>query len=84
METLDAWSRAEKPLGTPEMVRLLQSVTHWTEHAIIFRVKGENGGDVHKGRGVEVDVANGHHLPWKMWDAPHQVWHTIPFLEAFK
>eukprot|EP01127_Copromyxa_protea_P007046 TRINITY_DN1697_c1_g1_i1.p1 TRINITY_DN1697_c1_g1~~TRINITY_DN1697_c1_g1_i1.p1 ORF type:complete len:482 (-),score=94.07 TRINITY_DN1697_c1_g1_i1:74-1519(-) len=75
MDTLEAWLRAGQPLGTPEMVRLLQTVTQATEHSIMMRVKGDGG--------VEVEVSNGHLQPSKLWDAPYQPWRSFPFAEAF-
>lgn len=77
METIESWNRAKKPLGTPEMVRLLQSASQSTEHSIIMRVKGNSSQD------VEIDVANGNILPSMLWDAPHQQWQTFSFPEAF-
>lgn len=76
VETLEAWNRAKLPLGTPEMVRMMQTVNQNTEHSVIVRVKGGS-------KEVEFDVANSHLLPARLWDAPYQNWTTITFSEAF-
>lgn len=76
MEMLEAWNRRQTPLGTPEMVRLLQTVSQATEHSIIMRVKGNS-------KEVEIDVTNGNLLPSKLWDAPYEQWRSFKFTEAF-
>ena len=72
MHTLEAWSRQRKPLGTPEMRRLLQSVAHGTtEYSVIFRANE-----------MSVDVAVDD-LAADLWDAPYQRWITYEFEEFF-
>lgn len=72
MNTLEAWTRQEKPLGTEEMRRLLQSVAHGTtEYSVIFRANE-----------MTVDVAVDD-LATDLWDAPYQEWVTFHFEELF-
>jgi len=59
--TLEAWAREGKPMGTPEMKRLLQTVAHGTtEYAVIFRANE-----------MSIDVAVDD-LATELWDAPYQ------------
>ncbi|HSW30076.1 MAG TPA: hypothetical protein VLH75_11385 [Longimicrobiales bacterium] len=72
MNTLEAWLRQKKPLGTEEMRRLLQSVAHGTtEHSVIFRAND-----------MTLDVAVDD-LETDLWDAPYQPWVTFTFEELF-
>ena len=72
MNTLEAWSRQRKPLGTAEMRRLLQSVAHGTtEYSVIFRANE-----------MSLDVAVDD-LATDVWDAPYQRWVTYAFKELF-
>lgn len=72
MNTLDAWSRQRKALGTAEMRRLLQSVAHGTtEYSVIFRANE-----------MSFDVAVDD-LATDLWDAPYQRWVTYAFEELF-
>lgn len=72
MNTLEAWTRGRKPLGTAEMQRLLQSVAHGTtEYSVIFRANE-----------MSVDVAVDD-LAADMWDAPYQNWVSFHFTELF-
>jgi hypothetical protein len=72
MNTLEAWTRARKPLGTAEMQRLLQSVAHGTtEYSVIFRAND-----------MSIDVAVDD-LAADLWDAPYQSWVTYRFDELF-
>jgi hypothetical protein len=71
--TLDAWTREGKPLGTAEMKRLLQSVAHGTtEYSVIFRANDMS---------IEVAVDD---LATDLWDAPYQRWVTYDFEELFE
>ena len=71
--TLDAWARQKKPVGTEEMRRLLQSVAHGTtEYAVIFRANE-----------MTLDVAVDD-LATDLWDAPYQEWATFGFEELFE
>lgn len=81
METLEAWHRADKALGTPEMLRLVQTVAQNTEHSVMMRIRG--GQDPSGKLDIEMDVANSHLLPSRLWDAPYQPWQTVHFSEAF-
>jgi len=73
MKTLEAWTRQGKPLGTEEMVRLLQSVAHGTtEYSVIFRANE-----------MTLDVAVDDLAP-DLWDAPYQEWVTFRFQELFQ
>jgi len=70
--TLEAWIRQKKPLGTEEMRRLLQTVAHGTtEHSVIFRANE-----------MTLDVAVDD-LATDLWDAPYQRWVTFSFDELF-
>lgn len=72
MNTLEAWRRQQKPLGTSEMRRLLQSVAHGTtEYSVIFRANE-----------MSLDVAVDD-LATDLWDAPYQRWVTYDFEELF-
>jgi hypothetical protein len=72
MNTLAAWARQKKPLGTEEMRRLLQSVAQGTtEHSVIFRANE-----------MTLDVAVDD-LKSDLWDAPYQRWVTFSFEELF-
>jgi len=72
MNTLEAWNRQGKPLGTHEMRQLLQNVAHGTtEYSVIFRANG-----------MSVDVAVDD-LAAGLWDAPYQAWVTFHFEELF-
>jgi hypothetical protein len=71
--TLDAWARQKKPVGTEEMRRLLQSVAHGTtEYSVIFRANE-----------MTLDVAVDD-LATDLWDAPYQRWSTFSFDELFE
>ncbi len=73
MNTLEAWGRQEKPLGTEEMRRLLQSAAHGTtEYSVIFRANEMT---------LEVAVDD---LATDMWDAPYQEWATFHFEDLFR
>ncbi len=73
MNTLEAWLRQRKPLGTEEMCRLLQTVAHGTtEHSVIFRAND-----------MTLDVAVDD-LETDLWDAPYQPWATFTFEELFQ
>lgn len=73
MNTLEAWTRQGKPLGTAEMRRLLQSVAHGTtEYSVIFRANE-----------MTVDVAVDD-LATDLWDAPYQEWVSFRFDELFQ
>jgi hypothetical protein len=73
MNTLDAWARQKKPVGTEEMRRLLQSVAHGTtEYSVIFRANE-----------MTLDVAVDD-LATDLWDAPYQRWATFRFEELFE
>lgn len=76
METFEAWDRAEKKMGTPEMVRLVQTVAQNTEHVVILRIRGGS-------TEIEMDVANSHILPHRLWDAPFQNYDTVLFRNCF-
>lgn len=72
MNTLEAWTRQRKPLGTTEMRQLLQSVAHGTtEYSVIFRANE-----------MSLDVAVDD-LVADLWDAPYQRWVTYEFEELF-
>jgi hypothetical protein len=72
MNTVEAWMRQKKPLGTEEMRRLLQTVAHGTtEHSVIFRANE-----------MTLDVAVDD-LAADLWDAPYQRWVTFSFEELF-
>jgi hypothetical protein len=72
MNTLEAWTRQGKTIGTQEIRRLLQSVAHGTtEYAVIFRANE-----------MSVDVAVDD-LEADEWDAPYQDWVTFAFEELF-
>jgi hypothetical protein len=72
MNTLEAWRRQRKPLGTAEMRRLLQSVAHGaTEYSVIFRANE-----------MSLDVAVDD-LAADLWDAPYHPWVTYEFEELF-
>ncbi len=72
MNTLEAWLRQKKPLGTEDMRRLLQTVAHGTtEHSVIFRAND-----------MTLDVALDD-LETDLWDAPYQPWATFTFEELF-
>jgi hypothetical protein len=72
MNTLEAWTRQRKPLGTTEMRRLLQSVAHGTtEYSVIFRANE-----------MSLDVAVDD-LAADLWDAPYQSWVTYELEELF-
>lgn len=72
MNTLEAWLRQKKPLGTEEMRRLLQTVAHGTtEHSVIFRANE-----------MTLDVAVDD-LATDLWDAPYQPWVRFSFAELF-
>ncbi|MHB1192245.1 MAG: DUF2141 domain-containing protein [Longimicrobiales bacterium] len=72
MNTLEAWLRQKKPLGTEDMRRLLQTVAHGTtEHSVIFRAND-----------MTLDVAVDD-LETDLWDAPYQPWVTFTFEELF-
>ena len=72
MNTLGAWARQKKPLGTEDMRRLLQSVAQGTtEHSVIFRAND-----------MTLDVAVDD-LKTDLWDAPYQRWVTFSFEELF-
>ena len=71
--TLDAWARQKKPVGTAEMRQLLQNVAHGTtEYSVIFRAND-----------MSIDVAVDD-LATDLWDAPHQAWVTFDFEELFQ
>lgn len=73
MNTIEAWLRAGRKIGTAEVVRLLQSVAQGaTEHSIVFRANR-----------MEIDVAVDD-LKADMWDAPYQKWVTFKFDELFQ
>jgi hypothetical protein len=73
MNTLDAWARQKKAVGTEEMRRLLQSVAHGTtEYSVIFRANE-----------MTLDVAVDD-LATDLWDAPYQRWATFSFEELFE
>ncbi|MBL7073805.1 hypothetical protein ISS37_01015 [candidate division KSB1 bacterium] len=68
----EAWARTNKPVGTKEVINLLQSVAHGTtEHSIIFRPNE-----------MTFDVANDD-LKFDKWDAPFLKWTTFHFDEIF-
>lgn len=70
--TVEAWLRQGKPVGTAEMRRLLQTVAHGTtEHSVIFRPNE-----------MTLDVAVDD-LASDLWDAPYQPWVTFAFEELF-
>jgi hypothetical protein len=72
MNTLEAWTRQRRPLGTTEMRQLLQSVAHGTtEYSVIFRANK-----------MSLDVAVDD-LAADLWDAPYQRWVTYEFEELF-
>ena len=72
MNTVEAWLRQKKPLGTEDMRRLLQTVAHGTtEHSVIFRAND-----------MTLDVAVDD-LETDLWDAPYQAWVTFTFEELF-
>lgn len=73
MNTLEAWNRQGRALGTEEMRRLLQSVAHGTtEYSVIFRANE-----------MTIDVAVDD-LATDLWDAPFQEWATFRFEELFQ
>jgi hypothetical protein len=73
MNTLEAWTRQKKPLGTAEMRRLLQSTAHGTtEYSVIFRAND-----------MSIDVAVDD-LATDLWDAPYQEWVTFDFEDLFQ
>ena len=70
--TLEAWTRARRQLGTAEMRQLLQSVAQGaTEYSVIFRAND-----------MSIDVAVDD-LAADLWDAPYQTWVTYEFGELF-
>jgi hypothetical protein len=72
-QTLEAWARRDRPLGTAEMRRLLQSVAHGTtEYSVVFRANE-----------MTIDVAVDD-LATDLWDAPYQEWVTFQFDELFQ
>jgi len=72
MNTVEAWTRQRKPLGTTEMRWLLESVAHGTtEYSVIFRANE-----------MSVDVAVDD-LAADLWDAPYQRWVSYEFEELF-
>ena len=73
MNTLEAWNRQGKALGTDQMRRLLQSVAHGTtEYSVIFRANE-----------MTIDVAVDD-LSTDLWDAPFHEWATFRFEELFQ
>ena len=72
MHLVESFNRKGQKIGTPEMVRLLQTVSHGTtEHAIIFRPNQ-----------MTLDIAVDD-LAADMWDAPYQKFETFRFEEFF-
>jgi hypothetical protein len=70
--TLEAWNREGRHLGTAEMRQLLQSVAHGTtEYSVVFRAND-----------MSIDVAVDD-LATDLWDAPYQTWVTYEFDELF-
>jgi hypothetical protein len=70
--TLEAWNREGRRLGTAEMRQLLQSVAHGTtEYSVVFRAND-----------MSIDVAVDD-LATDLWDAPYQTWVTYEFDELF-
>ena len=73
MNTLEAWTRQGRPLGTQEMRQLLQNVAQGTtEYSVIFRANE-----------MSLDVAVDD-LATDLWDAPYQKWVTFHFEELFE
>jgi len=73
MNTLEAWTRQGRPLGTQEMRQLLQNVAQGTtEYSVIFRANE-----------MSLDVAVDD-LATDLWDAPYQRWVTFHFEELFE
>jgi uncharacterized protein (DUF2141 family) len=71
-QTLEAWSRRGRSLGTDEAVRLLQQVAHGTtEYAVIFKANE---------RRILIAVDD---LKRDVWDAPFCPWTEFSFDELF-
>ncbi len=72
MNTLEAWSRQNKPLGIAEAKKLLQMVSHGsTEYSVIFLANEMR---------ILVAVDD---LKTDMWDAPYLDWVTFRFDDLF-
>ena len=70
---VEAWTRRQRPIGTPEMVRLLQTVAHGTtEHSIVFRANQ---------RTIAIAVDD---LAPDLWDAPFHGFKTFAFADFFR
>ncbi|MCA8956896.1 MAG: hypothetical protein KDC87_12535, partial [Planctomycetes bacterium] len=70
---LETWTRQRRPIGTTEMLRLLQSACHGTtEHSVIFRANQKT-----------IDLAIDD-LKADMWDAPYLAWQRFAFAELFR
>ena len=97
---MNAWQEYGQKVGVPQMVRLLQTVTHaTTEHSIIFEANGataDDGGNASAGAAADsgnrddsarVDIRL-HVAVADMrvggWHAPYLQWHTHSFWEFFR